>query len=51
MTFIQANYKDNERNDFDALPTGTYEMLIQTASEKVTPSGAESLQIRLLVRN
>lgn len=51
MAFIKANYKDNERSDFDALPTGTYEMLIQTASEKATPSGAESLQIRLLVRN
>jgi len=51
MAFITANYKENSSNDFEALPTGNYEVIIQSAQEKATPKGAESLQLRLVVRN
>lgn len=48
---MQANYKNNERKDFSALPTGNYEMIIKSAQEKATKNGAESLQLDLVVRN
>lgn len=52
MSFLTTNYSDNKQSTgFTALPTGEYEMLIVNAQEKATPSGAESLQIDLVVRN
>ena len=52
MSFLTTNYSDNKQaTGFAPLPTGEYEMLIVNAQEKATPSGAESLQIDLVVRN
>lgn len=51
MALITTNYANNEHQDYSALPTGNYEMIIKSAQEKATPSGAESLQIDLVVRN
>lgn len=51
MAFLQADYKNNEGSNYDALPTGNYEMIINKAQETVTKNGAESLQIDLIVRN
>ncbi|GAF37604.1 MULTISPECIES: DUF669 domain-containing protein [Lentilactobacillus] len=51
MAFITTDYSNNEHQTYGALPTGTYEMVIKSAQEKATPSGAESLQLDLVVRN
>lgn len=51
MAFITTNYSKNQDNDFSPLPQGEYEMVITNAGEHATPSGAESLQLRLTVRN
>ncbi len=51
MSLITTDYSNNDRQDFAALPTGTYEMIIKSAQEKATPNGAESLQLDLVVRN
>ncbi|GAB6091761.1 DUF669 domain-containing protein [Furfurilactobacillus curtus] len=37
--------------DYDALPAGDYEMVINKVEERATKSGAESLQLDLIVRN
>lgn len=49
--FMKTDYSNNQDNGFDPLPTGTYEMIINNAKENATKSGAETLQIDLLVRN
>ncbi len=49
--FMKTDYSNNQGNSFDPLPTGTYEMIINNAKENATQSGAETLQIDLLVRN
>src|SRR5690625_3203383 len=51
MSFITTDYSKLERGNFDALPTGEYEMVIRQVTEKATPSGAESIQITFIVRN
>jgi len=52
MSFLTTNYSENKQETgFSPLPSGEYEMLIVNAQEKATPSGAESLQIDLVVRN
>ncbi|KRO16161.1 DUF669 domain-containing protein [Lacticaseibacillus saniviri] len=43
--------KNNEGNGYDPLPTGEYEVVINHVQEAATPSGAESLQFDLIVRN
>lgn len=37
--------------DYDALPAGNYEMVINKVEERATKSGAESLQLDLVIRN
>jgi len=49
--FMKTDYSNNQGNSYDPLPTGTYEMIINNAKENATQSGAETLQIDLLVRN
>lgn len=49
--FLTTNYENNQTNQYDALPTGEYEMIINKAYEDSTPSGAENLTIDLIVRN
>lgn len=51
MSLITTDYSKNERQDYSALPTGSYEVIIKSAQEKATKSGAESLQLDLVVRN
>lgn len=50
MAFMTTNYKDNESNDYSALPQGEYEMIINKAQEAATKNGKEKLQIDLVVR-
>lgn len=49
--FMNTDYSNNTGGNYDPLPTGTYEMIINNAQESATKSGAETLQIDLLVRN
>lgn len=52
MSFITTNYQNNkEQQSFEPLPSAEYEMIIKSAMENATPSGAETLQITLVVRN
>lgn len=51
MTFMKADYSKNEETSFEPLPKGEYEMIIQSAGETATKNGAESLEIKLVVRN
>lgn len=52
MSFLTTDYSNVQENTgFEPLPTGNYEMIIADASEDATPSGAETLQITLVVRN
>lgn len=51
MSFITTDYSNLEENNYGALPTGNYEMIINKAHEDATPSGAETLKIDLIVRN
>lgn len=49
--FLKTNYSNNTGNSYEPLPSGNYEMIINSAQETATKSGAESLQLDLLVRN
>jgi Protein of unknown function (DUF669). len=51
MSFITTDYSENKEQDFKPLPTDNYEMIIQSAQERATKNGAESLQLKLVVRN
>lgn len=51
MAFLTTDYSNNKRDDFPALPTAEYEVIITDAKERQTRSGAESLQLQLTVRN
>ncbi|KRL95548.1 DUF669 domain-containing protein [Levilactobacillus hammesii] len=49
--FMNTDYSNNTGGNYDAVPAGNYEMIINNASESATKNGAETLQIDLLVRN
>jgi len=49
--FMNTDYSNNTGGDYEALPAGNYEMIINNAKEDATKNGAETLQIDLLVRN
>lgn len=49
--FMNTDYSNNTGGNYDAVPAGNYEMIINNASESATKKGAEELQIDLLVRN
>lgn len=51
MSFLTTDYSNIQPSGYEALPTGEYEMIIANAKEDATPSGAETLQIDLIVRN
>ena len=51
MSFLTTDYSNVQDNNYDALPTGEYEMIIASAKEDATPSGSETLQLDLVVRN
>jgi hypothetical protein len=50
---MKMNYNNlpENNNEFTALPTGSYEMVIGNARERATKSGAESFQVDFIVRN
>ena len=50
MSFLKTNYRDLSNNDFEPLPQGDYEVIIEQATENVTNSGAQSVQMKLHVR-
>lgn len=49
--FLKTDYSNNTGGNFEPVPAGNYEMIINNAQEQATKNGAESLQIDLLVRN
>ena len=49
--FMTTDYSNNTGGNYEALPTGNYEMIINKAQETATKNGAESLQVDLVVRN
>lgn len=52
MTFnMTTDYSKNEEQSFEPLPTASYEALIENVQERTTKNGAESLQIKLRIRN
>ena len=52
MTFsMTTDYSKIEDQSFEALPTNSYEALIENVQERATKNGAESLQIKLRIRN
>lgn len=51
MTFLTTDYSNLQDDSFQPLPEGDYEMVIQRVSEQSTPNGAESLELKLVVRN
>lgn len=52
MTFsMTTDYSKNEEQSFEPLPTNSYEALIENVQERATENGAESLQIKLRIRN
>jgi hypothetical protein len=51
MSFIKTDYSKNKESEFTPVPTDNYEMIIQSAQERATKNGAESLQLRLIIRN
>lgn len=51
MALFKTDYSNINQNDYSALPTGEYEMVINKASENATPNGAETFQVDLVVRN
>lgn len=50
MSFLKADYTNLQNNDFEPLPQGDYEVIIEQANENVTNSGAKSVQMKLRVR-
>lgn len=47
-----TNYANNNESNFDeALPAGTYEMVIKSVQEQATPGGAEAIHFDFVVRN
>lgn len=51
MSFLTTNYSNNESNNYGALPTNNYEMVIRDVVEKATKNGKEAMTISLIVRN
>src|SRR5699024_4061817 len=51
MSFLTTDYSNVQPSGYEPLPTGEYEMILANAKEDATPSGAETLQIDLIVRN
>lgn len=49
--FMTTDYSKNTGNNYEPVPTGNYEMIINKVTESATKNGAESLDIDLLIRN
>lgn len=51
MSFLTTNYSALSDNDYSAMPTGEYEMVIQRVERKTTQNGKEAITFWLVVRN
>lgn len=51
MTLFKTDYSNVEEVEFGALPTGEYECIIKSVTEKATKNGKEAVNIALVVRN
>lgn len=51
MEFMTTDYSKNKKVSYEPLPEQEYEAIVTQASEHATPSGAESFQLRLTIRN
>lgn len=51
MTLFTTNYNEVQENDYNALPTGEYEVLILSIKERETPNGKIGMNFDLVVRN
>ncbi len=50
MSLFKTDYSNTGNNNYDTLPTDNYEVIIEDVTENATPSGAETLQLKLHVR-
>lgn len=50
MSLFKTDYSNTGNNNYDTLPTDNYEVIIEDVTENATPSGAETLQLKLRVR-
>ena len=48
---FKVDYSNVKESSFGPLPTGNYECVIQSTSEKTTPNGKEAFNVKLVVRN
>ena len=48
---FKVDYSNVKKSSFGPLPTGNYECVIQSTSEKTTPNGKEAFNVKLVVRN
>ena len=51
MALFTTNYNEVQENDYSALPTGEYEVLILSIKERETPNGKIGMNFDLVVRN
>ena len=51
MALFTTNYNEVQENDYKALPTGEYEVLILSIKERETPNGKIGMNFDLVVRN
>ena len=51
MALFTTNYNEVQDNDYNALPTGEYEVLILSIKERETPNGKIGMNFDLVVRN
>src|SRR5699024_10873809 len=51
MALFTTNYNEVQENDYNALPTGEYEVLILSIKERETPNGKIGMNFDLVVRN
>ena len=50
LDFSQINNNNNDKKEFAKIQDGTYEVIIDSAKQDATPSGADFLDIRLRIR-
>lgn len=50
LDFSQINNNNNAKKEFAKIQDGTYEVIIDSAKQDATPSGADFLDIRLRIR-
>lgn len=51
MSFLSTNYSNLNNNDYEPLPEGDYELVIEDVQETASKGGSEALHFDLIVRN